>query len=36
MDKLILRYLGTGLLVRSLGPPTAMAIAGDINLLIIR
>ena len=35
-DKFIVAYLGTGLLARSLGPPTAMAIAGNLNLVIIR
>jgi hypothetical protein len=28
--------MGTGILIRTLAPPTAMAIAGTLNLLVIR
>lgn len=36
MDRLITRYAGSSLLLRTLGPATAVAIAGCANLMVIR
>ncbi|CAG9334247.1 unnamed protein product [Blepharisma stoltei] len=36
MDKQIVKYAGNSLILRTFGPATALAIAGDLNLLAVR
>ena len=36
MNKLITRYAGNSLLMSTLGPATAVAIAGCLNLMVVR